>query len=44
MQFESHPEAEEVDRSDTWLEARKDKKGNFINDAVVKKAEEIVSY
>ncbi|XP_074341890.1 uncharacterized protein LOC141679289 [Apium graveolens] len=44
MHLESHPDIEEVDRSDTWIEARKDKYGNFLNDIVAEKAKEIVSY
>lgn len=43
MQSESHPE-EDIDRSLSWVLARKDKMGNFKNDDVEKKAKEIVSY
>ncbi|KAK1404058.1 hypothetical protein POM88_003663 [Heracleum sosnowskyi] len=39
---ESHPEAEEeIDRSTSWVLARKDKDGNFLNDEVAEKAKEI---
>ena len=44
MQCESHPETEEVDRSMTWVLARKDKAGKFLSDDVEEKAKEIVSY
>ena len=44
MQCESHPETEEVDRSMTWVLARKDKDGIFLSDDVEEKAKEIVSY
>lgn len=44
MQCESNLETEEVDRSTTWVLARQDKDGNFLNDAVAEKAKEIVSY
>ena len=43
MQSQSHPDAEEVDRSETWILARMDEDGNFLNDAVAEKAKEIVS-
>ncbi|XP_074359751.1 uncharacterized protein LOC141699833 [Apium graveolens] len=38
---ESHRDAEEVDRSDTWILARMDEAGNFLNDEVSQKAKEI---
>ncbi|KAL8099890.1 hypothetical protein AgCh_032225 [Apium graveolens] len=34
-------DAEEVDRSDTWILARMDEDGNFLNDEVAEKAKEI---
>ena len=43
MQSESHPE-QSIDRSMTWVLARKDKEGNFKTEEVKHKAEEIVSY
>lgn len=45
MQSESHPgEEEKIDRAKSWVLARKDKEGNFKNDKIREKAEEIVSY
>ncbi|XP_074342783.1 uncharacterized protein LOC141680460 [Apium graveolens] len=39
--YQSHPDEEEVDRSSTWVLARKDKDEIFLSDIVQKKAEEI---
>ena len=44
MQYQSHPDEEEVDRSSTWVLARKDKDGKFLGRIVEDKAKEIVSY
>lgn len=43
MQIESDPSME-IDRSDTWIQARHDEDGNFQNDEVKQIAEDIVSY
>lgn len=45
MQSQSHPDEEQLtDRSESWILARMDEEGNFLNDAVAEKAKEIVSY
>lgn len=43
MQLEQHPD-EEIDRSDSWVLGRKDKKGNYKSEKVKEKAKEIVSF
>jgi hypothetical protein len=44
MQSESHPDEAKIDRSESWVLARMDEEGNFLDDAVAEKAKEIVSY
>lgn len=43
METQADPEME-IDRSDSWIRARKDKDGNFKSEAVKEIAQAIVSF